>query len=88
MQRVQESKSSSQRQSKEDDQYSPMQIDNESLSSTPSPRLDEWCMKPSDIEFGNTRKYILVVDDNIDMRYVHINMNLVLLYLPECKHLW
>ena len=70
---------------------SPMQIDNESLSSTSSPRPDEWSalrMKPSDIDFENTRKYILVVDDNIDMRYVHINMNLVLLYLPECKHLW
>lgn len=95
MQRVQESESesSSQRQSKEDDQLgnSPMQIDNESLSSTSSPRPDEWSalrMKPSDIDFENTRKYILVVDDNSDMRYVHINMNLVLLYLPECKHLW
>ena len=80
MQRVQESESN-QRQSN-DDQHDPMQIDNESLSSTSSPRLDEWSalrMKPGDVEFENTRKYILVVDDNTDMRYVH--MNLVLLHL-------
>ena len=82
MQRLQESESN--QLPKEDDQHSPMQTDSESsssTSSTSSPRLDEWSalhMEPSYVEFESTRKYILVVDDNNDMRYVH--MNLVLLY--------
>ncbi|CAG8540921.1 6752_t:CDS:10 [Paraglomus occultum] len=71
MQRVRESESSSPQTSEGDYQHSPMQIDYESLSFTSSPRADERSalrMKPSDVEFEATRKYILVVDDNADMR--------------------
>ena len=80
MQREQESESN--QQPKEDDQHG---IDNESLSSTSSPRLDEWSalhMEPSYVEFENTRKYILVVDDNADMRYVHL-----ILFLMRCYNI-
>ncbi|CAG8659797.1 840_t:CDS:2, partial [Paraglomus brasilianum] len=72
MQRVQESESN--QQPEEGDQHSPMQIDNEGLSSTSS-KLDGWSalhIEPGDVGYENTRKYILVVDDNPNM---HMNLN-------------
>ena len=70
---LKEEEESSQKPPNESDQNSSTRTDSDSLSSTSSPRSDGWSalhMEPSYVEFDSTRKYILVVDDNADMRYV------------------
>jgi len=69
--------------SDENDRTSSARTDSDSLSFTPSPRLDGRSalhIESSYVEFNSTRKYILVVDDNEDMRYGTVGCILIVVF--------